>query len=343
MNVLVTGGAGYIGSHTAKHLAVSGHQPIVLDNLSKGHRWAVRWGPLIEGDLADRDLLAHVFRAHSINAVIHFAAVAYVGESMKLPADYFRNNVVNTLNLLDSMRESGVNALVFSSSCATYGAPRKIPIPDDHPQQPVNPYGESKYMVERMLHWHGKAYGLRWSSLRYFNAAGADPGAEIGELHQPETHVIPRAIAAALGDLPEMEIFGVDYDTPDGTAVRDYIHVTDLATAHLLALERIQRQESSGAMNLGTGRGYSVREVIAMVERVGQRRVPVRECPRRPGDPPVLVADASRAARVLGWAPSYSQLETIVETAWCWYLSRRQISGAKDHSAAAAKQERCAP
>lgn len=322
MQVLVTGGAGYIGSHTAKLLARAGHEPVVLDNLRHGHRWAVRWGPLVEMDLSDRVGLASVFQKYRIGAVIHFAAFAYVGESMRAPAEYFRNNVVNTMNLLDAMRAQDVGRIVFSSTCATYGDPQKVPMAEDHPQHPVNPYGDSKLMVERLLTWYGRAYGLGWTALRYFNAAGADPETEIGEVHDPETHIIPRAIAAAHGDLPELEMFGTDYPTPDGSAVRDYIHVTDLAVAHLQALNRLAQTGVSGAFNLGTGVGHSVREVIRMVEKVGGRTVPVRECPRRPGDPPELVADASQARRELGWTAHYSSLETIVETAWEWYRVR---------------------
>ncbi len=322
MQVLVTGGAGYIGSHSAKELARAGYEPVVLDNLRHGHDWAVRWGPLIQMDLGDATGLRNVFRDYRIGAVIHFAAYAYVGESMRMPAEYFRNNVVNTVNLLDAMRSAGVNRIVFSSTCATYGNPQRIPMAEDHPQQPVNPYGESKLMVERLLKWYGEAYGLHWTALRYFNAAGADPDGEIGEVHDPETHLIPNAIAAAHGDLPAMELFGTDYDTPDGTAVRDYIHVTDLASAHSKALQRLIRGGASGAFNLGTGRGHSVRQVIAMVEKVGRQRVPLRERPRRAGDPPVLVADASLAARELNWTPEHSSLETVVETGWNWYEHR---------------------
>jgi UDP-arabinose 4-epimerase len=323
MQILITGGAGYIGSHTAKRLAQAGHEPIVLDNLRYGHRWAVRWGPLAEMDLGDRDGLAQVFRNYRIAAVIHFAAFAYVGESMREPAAYFRNNVVNTLNLLDAMRESGVGRIVFSSTCATYGEPLQIPIPEDHLQQPVNPYGESKLMVERLLAWYGQAYGLAWTALRYFNAAGADPDGELGEVHDPETHLIPRAIAAALGDLPALDLFGTDYDTPDGTAVRDYIHTTDLADAHLKALLRLNQGGHSTAFNLGTGCGHSVREVISMVEQVGRRKVPVNECSRRAGDPPMLVANPAKVCCELEWTPRLSSLQQIVETAWQWQLFSR--------------------
>ena len=319
MRVLVTGGAGYIGSHTAKELARVGYEPVVVDNFRRGHRWAVRWGPLVEIDLADLNGLRKLFEQFHIEAVVHFAASAYVEESMREPAQYFRNNVVNTLNLLDAMREGGINRIVFSSTCATYGYPERTPITEDHSQRPVNPYGESKLMVERVLSWYGHVYGLAWTALRYFNAAGADLDCEIGELHSPETHLIPRVIAAAHGDVPHLEIFGTDYQTPDGTAVRDYIHVADLASAHVKALERLAKGGAVGPINLGTGRGHSIREVIATVERLAQRKVPVVECPRRLGDPDVLVADATLAARELGWVPHHSSLDEIVQTAWRWY------------------------
>ena len=323
MQILITGGAGYIGSHTAKVLARTGHEPIVLDSLVRGHRWAVRWGPLIEADLADREAVRCAFKEYRIDAVIHFAAFADVAESMHSPSDYFRNNVITTINLLDAMRERDVGMIVFSSTCATYGNPEKTPISEDHPQCPTNPYGESKLMVERLLEWYGKAYGLRWAALRYFNAAGADPDGEIGEVHNPEHHLIPRAIAAAFGDIQELHLFGTDYETPDGTAVRDYIHVTDLAVAHLKSLERLAHGGPSGAFNLGTGRGHSVREVMTTVARIGERKVPVRESARRPGDPPMLVANAELAARELDWHPEHSSLERIVETAWNWYAKSR--------------------
>ncbi len=319
MNILITGGAGYIGSHTAAACAQAGWCPVVYDNLSAGHRDAVRFGPFVEGDLADRDLIARTLREHSIDAVMHFAAYAMVGESMSAPGRYFRNNVANTMNLLDAMRDCGVASIVFSSTCATYGIPERVPITESTPQAPVNPYGESKLMVERMLHWHGLAYGLAWCSLRYFNAAGAAMNGELGERHEPEPHLIPRVILAALGQLPRVDLFGTDYETPDGTAVRDYIHVDDLAAAHLAALSYLRAGRESAAFNLGTGAGYSVREVIAMVERVSGRTVPARECPRRAGDPPALIADPSKANAALGWKPRHSELECIVETAWKWH------------------------
>lgn len=317
--VLVTGGAGYIGSHTAKTLARAGFQPVVLDDLSTGHRWAVRWGPLIEADLGDRAAVRAALQGYGIRAVIHFAARAYVGESMRDPRGYFRNNVVHSLELLDAMLDAGVDVIVFSSSCATYGLPEVLPITEDHPQRPLSPYGESKLVVERALHWYGHAYGLRWLALRYFNAAGADPEGELGEVHHPETHLIPRAILAVLGRVGPLEVYGTDYPTPDRTAIRDYVHVTDLADAHVLGLRYLLDGGGSMALNLGTGCGHSVREVVAAVERVGGGPVPLREAPRRPGDPPALVADARRAREVLGWQPRYSELDAIVETAWRWH------------------------
>lgn len=318
MHVLVTGGAGYIGSHAALALRSAGLVPVVFDNLSKGHREAARFGPFVEGDLADQPLIERTLREHSIGAVMHFAASAEVGESMTAPHLYFRNNAVHTLHLLDAMRSAGVRRIVFSSTCAVYGAPAGVPIAESAPQHPLNPYGESKRMAESMIEWYGEAFGFQWSSLRYFNAAGAAADGSLGEDHDPEPHLIPRVIQAALGNVPVVEIFGTDYDTPDGTAVRDYVHVDDLASAHLAALRYLEAGGASGAFNLGTGRGCSVREVIAMVERVSGRRVPAAERERRAGDPAVLVADASRAGAELGWRPRESSLERIVETAWRW-------------------------
>ncbi len=322
MNILITGGAGYIGSHTAKAVVRAGHTPVVYDSLKRGHRWAVRWGPLVEADLASPESLRQTMDRHSIEAVIHFAAFAYVGESMAQPALYFRNNFGNTLNLLEAMQETGVSRIVFSSTCAIYGHPRQVPIPEDHPQHPVNPYGESKLMVERALYWYNEIYGLRSVALRYFNAAGADPEGEIGEVHDPETHLIPLALAAANGDLARLEIYGTDYNTPDGTAIRDYIHVADLATAHLKALDYLVAGGESTAFNLGTGAGASVRDVVRVTGQVTGREVPVRESARRAGDPPALVANAARARETLGWVPDGSSLEEIIATAWQWYIHK---------------------
>ena len=322
MRVLVTGGAGYIGSHTAKELARSGHQPVVLDNFSAGHHWAVKWGPLAEGDLADQVFVLHTLRDFGIEAVIHFAADALVEESVRNPRKYYWNNVVNSLRLVDAMVESALKHIVFSSSCATYGVPSRVPIPEDHPQLPVNPYGETKLVIERILRDYDPAYGLRWVALRYFNAAGADPEGELGEDHDPETHLIPIVIQAALGQRSHVEIYGTDYPTPDGTPIRDYIHVTDLARAHVLALEYLAGGAESTALNLGTGRGQSVREVIAAVGKLCGGRVPAREGPRRTGDPPALVANAAKAERVLGWRPEFADLDAIVQSAWKWALSK---------------------
>jgi UDP-arabinose 4-epimerase len=321
-SVLVTGGAGYIGSHACKVLARAGYLPVVFDNFSRGHREAVRWGPLVEGDLADRERLIHAIKAHRVTAVMHFAAFAFVGESVADPAIYYRNNLAGTLSLLDAMRETRVDKIVFSSTCATYGIPAASPISEAAPQLPVNPYGETKLAIERALHWYEGAYDLRSVSLRYFNAAGADPEGEIGEIHEPETHLIPLVLQTALGQRPHINIYGIDYPTADGTAIRDYIHVEDLAEAHLRALEHLCAGRESAALNLGTGRGHSVREVIAAAEAVCGRAIPWREAHRRSGDPPVLVADPSRAAERLGWRAQRSDLETIIGTAFAWHESR---------------------
>jgi UDP-glucose-4-epimerase GalE len=321
-HILVTGGAGYIGSHACKALAAAGYTPVTLDNLAFGHRDAVRWGPFENADLADRAAIERILRDHRIESVIHFAALAYVGESMTEPLRYFRNNVAGTLTLLEAMRACSVQRIVLSSTCATYGVPQAVPIPEDHPQWPVNPYGESKLAVERMLRWVEGAYGTRWMSLRYFNAAGADPDGEIGESHDPETHLIPLAIDAALGRRGPLKVMGTDYPTRDGTAIRDYIHVVDLADAHVRALRHLESGGASCALNLGTGRGHTVREVIAMIERVTGRKLPSIDSPRRPGDPAELVALPGRARDVLGWTPGCSDLETIVRTATRWHASR---------------------
>ena len=320
----MTGGAGYVGSHTCKALRRAGFIPVTFDNLCRGHRRAVRWGPFVDGQLEDRERIIEVLAQYRISAVMHFAGYAYVGESMHEPAMYFRNNVVNTLNLLEAMESARVSFLVFSSSCATYGAPTTIPIPEDEPQIPINPYGESKLAVERMLRWTSESSGLRWVALRYFNAAGADPDGEIGEEHEPETHLIPLALDAAFGERPTLEIFGTDYDTPDGTAIRDFVHVSDLAKAHVLALTGVMRDGSNLSLNLGTGEGHSVREVLECVSRLSGRVVPTESRPRRPGDPPVLIAAATQARKVLDWAPKNSDLENIVATALAWH---RRLSG----------------
>ena len=317
--VLVTGGAGYIGSHVCKALAASGITPVTYDNLITGHDWAVKWGPFENGDLADLDGLNQVLARHRPTAVIHFAGSAYVGESVLNPLKYYRNNVGNTLNLLSAMVESGVRRLIFSSSCTTYGTPRSIPLSESHSQHPNSPYGSSKYMIERILADCAPGHGLQSVSLRYFNASGADPDGETGEDHDPETHLIPRIMMAATGALDHVDIFGTDYPTPDGTCIRDYVHVSDLAAAHVEALKQLLDGRTPPSMNLGLGQGYSVREVIAAVEKVAGLRIPVRESPPRPGDDAVLVADAGLARRVLDFKPRFTSLESIVATAWNWF------------------------
>src|ERR1051326_7901810 len=316
--ILVTGGAGYVGSHACKALAAAGYRPIVYDNLSRGHREAVRWGPLIEGDLHDTDQVAAALQTYGVTAVMHFAAYAYVGESVGEPATYYRNNVGGTLALLEAMRRAGIGTIVFFSTCAVYGSPERLPIDEATPKLPLNPYGETKLAIERALHWYAGAYGLRFAALRYFNAAGADPDGEIGEDHNPETHLIPRVLRAAVSSGDPVEVYGTDYPTADGTAIRDYIHVTDLADAHVRAVEYLAAGRENGAMNLGTGQGCSVREVIAGVERISARAVPFRERARRAGDPPELVADPALARARLQWQPRHSDLDTIIRTALAW-------------------------
>ena len=321
MKVLVTGGAGNIGSHTAKALAHAGHEPVVFDDLRTGHAENVRWGPLVRESLDDSAAIRRALADHRIDAVVHFAASAYVGVSMREPAAYFRNNVANTLNLLEAMLAAQVGTIVFSSSCATYGVPPASPIVESMLLRPVNPYGESKVMVERMLRWMGEIHGMRWTALRYFNAAGADPDGELGESHDPETHLIPLAIAAALGGDP-LRVFGADYPTPDGTPIRDYVHVADLADAHVAALDALASGGASGGLNLGTGRGHSVRDVLRAVERAIGAPVPHVVEARRPGDPPILVADPSAARAALRWEPRFTSLDDIAATAAAWARAR---------------------
>jgi UDP-arabinose 4-epimerase len=316
--VLVTGGAGYIGSHVCKALELAGFTPISYDNLVYGHRWAVRWGPLEVGDIADRFKLDEVIKRYSPIAVMHFAAYAYVGESMEDPGKYFRNNVAGTLTLLEAMRDHCINKFIFSSSCATYGIPDYTPVNENQPQRPISPYGASKLMVEDVLKYFDTAHRLRSISLRYFNAAGADKDGMIGEAHDPETHLIPLVMDAARGVRPAITIFGDDYDTPDGTCIRDYIHVSDLADAHVLALQALQAGATTTAYNLGNGQGFSVREVIAGIEKLAGHHVQFRIGPRRLGDPAILVGDATRIKSELCWIPQYDRLDSILKTAWDW-------------------------
>lgn len=317
--VLVTGGAGYVGSHCCKAFARAGWRVVTFDNLSRGWRDLVRWGPLIEGDLLDRAALQAALDETRPDVVAHFAAFAYVGESVEQPDLYYRNNLVGTLNLLDAMRQAGSARLVFSSSCTTYGVPQRMPIDETHPQSPISPYGWTKLMAEKMLADYDAAFGLRYVALRYFNAAGADIEGDIGERHEPETHMIPLAIQAAQAGDRTFTVNGVDFDTPDGSAVRDYVHVNDLADAHCRALEHLMAGRPSEAMNLGAERGLSVLEILDAVEAVSGRPIPRIIGPRRPGDPAAQVADAGKARRVLGWTPVHSDLKTIVETAWRWH------------------------
>lgn len=327
MRILVTGGAGYIGSHAGKALARAGHEPVVYDNLTNGHEWAVKWGPLERGDILDRERLSSVLEKHRPSAVIHFAAFAYVGESVENPAKYYRNNITGTLNLLDAMRASRIDKLVFSSTCATYGLPRSLPLREDNPQVPINPYGRTKLAIEQAIADYGHAYGLSSISLRYFNAAGADPEGEIGEQHDPETHLIPLVLQAAAGLRDSVTVYGGDYDTADGTCIRDYIHVSDLAQAHVLALGALGEKRGMVPYNLGIGRGISIREILEAAERVTGRTIRRHIGPRRVGDPPALYADASLVRRELGWVPRHSDLSFIIETAWKWMQHAPQPSG----------------
>ncbi len=318
MNILVTGGAGYIGSHTVRALLARGHQVVVLDNLSFGHRQAVPAERLVVGDLNDAALVNRLLAERKIEAVVHFAAFAFVGESVTNPAKYYANNFLNSLTLLDACREQGVQKFVFSSTCATYGTPTRVPIDENEKQLPINPYGNTKLAFERALADYAGAYPFGYCALRYFNAAGASPDGTIGEDHDPETHLIPLVFQAAMGQRSHLEIFGTDYPTPDGTCIRDYIHVDDLAEAHILALDRLAPGVQL-KFNVGLGRGFSVREVIRTAEEVSGLKVPVKESPRRAGDPSELVANADKIRRELGWAPKYSDLRSIVTTAWNWH------------------------
>ncbi len=321
MKILVIGGAGYIGSCTSKALALAGHSVTVYDNLSTGHRDLVKWGPLFEGDILDATRLRECLTAVKPDGIIHFAAFSQVGESVRLPGKYIRNNVGGTLNILEAMVETGVRNIVVSSTAAVYGIPHKMPITEDFATAPINPYGETKLFMERMLADFARACGISWTALRYFNAAGGDPDGETGERHDPETHLIPRALMALDGKLPDFYVMGDDYPTPDGTCIRDYIHILDLASAHIKAMERLVRGGAGEglAMNLGTGSGLSVKQILNAIESVTGRKLAYTMGPRRAGDPPSLVADASRALEVLGWKPEHSSVEEIIRDAWNWY------------------------
>lgn len=318
MNILVTGGAGYIGSHACKALSRAGYMPISYDNLIYGHRWAAKWGPLEEGDIADRARLNAIIARYQPAAVMHFAAYAYVGESVANPGKYYRNNVAGTLTLLEAMRDHGIDKLVFSSTCATYGIPDSVPIHESCVQRPINPYGTTKLMIERMLQDFDVAHDMRSISLRYFNAAGADLDVEIGEVHEPETHLIPLVLDAAAGKRSAITVFGADYDTPDGTCIRDYIHVSDIADAHVLALKALESGAKSTAYNLGNGQGFSVKGVIAAAESVTGLVVPVNIGSRRPGDPARLVGSNKSVVKELGWRPNFVELDKMILSAWRW-------------------------
>lgn len=317
--ILIVGGAGYIGSHLNKEISKKGIETIIFDNLSYGHRDFVKWGTFQKGDLGNIDDIRAVFKKYPIEAVMHFAAFTYVGESVEDPQKYYQNNVKNTLNLLQVMLEENVKYFVFSSTCATYGNPIEIPITESHPQNPINPYGKGKLMVETVLKDYSDAYGLKYASLRYFNAAGADPDGEVGELHNPETHLIPLILDVAAGRREDIKIFGTDYDTPDGTCIRDYIHVTDLAEAHILAMEYLKNGGESDFFNLGNGNGFSVKEVIETAEEITGKDIKAVEAERRAGDPPILVGSSTKAKETLNWNPKYDELSKIIETAWNWH------------------------
>lgn len=324
MKILVVGGAGYIGSHMVKLLLRAGHEVVTLDNLSAGFRDAVVGGEFVQCDLADRAGLDEVFGRHAFDGVMHFASFIQVGESVARPDIYYRNNFCNTLNLLDAMTAHGVKRFIFSSTAAVFGEPDYVPIDEAHPARPINPYGISKWMVEQALAGYDRAFGLKSVCLRYFNAAGADPEGELGERHDPETHLIPLVLQAASGRRPDIAVFGRDYDTPDGTCVRDYVHVVDLCQAHLLALDALAAGGESDAFNLGNGNGFSVREVIEAARRVTGREIAVQDRPRRPGDPARLVANSARARQALGWKPEFAELDVIVGHAWAW---ERKLAG----------------
>jgi len=320
--ILVTGGAGYIGSHACKALALAGYQPVVYDNLSRGHRWAVKWGPIEHGDIGDEGRLSEVLKKYRPSTVMHFAAFAYVGESVQDPGLYYKNNVSGTLSMLRTMIKADVKKVVFSSTCAVYGVPSEIPITEGHSKNPVSPYGKSKLIIESALEDYYHAYGLTSCSLRYFNAAGAGKEGDTGEVHEPETHLIPLVLEAAARKIAYVSVFGDDYDTKDGTCIRDYIHVSDLADAHVKALQYLENQNGCFCFNLGNGAGYSVSDVISAARKLTGREIAARIMPRRPGDPPVLVGDATLAQRELGWRSQHSSLETMISTAWQWITAR---------------------
>jgi UDP-glucose-4-epimerase GalE len=321
-NVLITGGAGYVGSHTCQALSALGYLPISLDNLIHGHTWAVQWGPFIKGDITDSSVLDQIFSNYQPKAVIHFAAYAYVAESVEHAAQYYQNNVAGSITLLEAMRRHSCRNIIFSSSCATYGIPLQVPIPENHPLLPINPYGRSKLMMEQIIQDYGNAYDIRYAILRYFNAAGADPDGHIGEDHDPETHLIPILLQTVQGRRHYTEVYGTDYDTPDGTAIRDYIHVTDLAGAHVLALKYLAQSRQNLCINLGTGQGCSVMEVIQAVQQVTGKPVAYRTVGRRRGDPPALVAKADHAYSLLGWKPDFGDIQKTISTAWNWHQSQ---------------------
>jgi len=322
MKILVTGGAGYIGSHTVKELLRNGFETVTFDNFSSGRRELVPGGKIIAADLMNLGAVKDVFRTHDIRAVLHFASLIQVNESYSNPRKYYVHNITTSLNLLEAMLEAGVRIIVFSSSAAVYGEPREIPIPESHPKDPINPYGQTKYFVEKILQDYDRAHGLKFASLRYFNAAGADPDGRLGEIHDPESHLIPNIMLSLLGRKPAFEVYGTDFPTPDGSAVRDYIHVTDLAAAHVLALHKLLSSGESDVFNLGSGTGFSVLEVMKKVEETTGLKIPAVIHPKRRGDVPILLASKEKAELKLGWEQRYSDLRTIIETAWKWHSRR---------------------
>ena len=321
--ILVAGGAGYIGSHTVKYLLKNNYNVVIVDNLSYGHKEAVLTSNFEQIDLADKESLDKVFKKYKVDAVIHFAAFTYVGESVSQPQKYYWNNVVNTINLLDVMIENDVKNIVFSSTCATYGNPQYTPIDENHPQSPINPYGKTKLMMEQIMADYETAYGLKYVALRYFNAAGCDKDGELGESHNPETHLIPLVLKAIKGEIPQISVFGTDYDTPDGTCIRDYIHVEDLADAHMLAVENLFKDKQSHCINLGTGIGKSVKEIIKSAEKVTGKKVPLVYGERRAGDPAKLYAANKKAREILNWDPKYTDIDEIIKTAWVWEQDKK--------------------